>query len=417
MKKIRVSITLGFILLLFNVFTNSVAIAKSGAKGIIEKYPAPFELKNGDRVVFIGNSLFENDQQYGYLEFALTSRWPDRDITFRNLGWSGDTVFGEARSYFTNPPSAYELLVEQLTNARPTIVFVAYGGNEAVEGEAGVPRFSQGLNQLLDKIEELGARTILFSPIPQMSTGNPENLSIRNKNLELYSSAIANTASERDLLFVDIFKPLQEISKNSNLSDEGVHLNETGYYYLASIMEEGLGLSPRNWSVNINVSELIAEATIPTKILNSDVDEGHIKFTVHDEFLPLPLPVHGLDRSENVRELKIRGLKRGYYSLTVDGAQVLTATAKKWSEGVEIKQGTPFTQSSQLRNRILKKNELFFHQYRPLNRTYIIGFRSYEQGRHLKGLEDLDIIIGWLEGQIGGVRMPKSNIYQLTPLK
>jgi hypothetical protein len=60
---------------------------------------------------------------------------------------------------------------------------------------------------------------------------------------------------------------------------------------------------------------------------------------------------------------------------------------------------------------------LFFQQYRPQNKTYILGFRSYEQGRHAKGLEELSIIITWLEGQIALNRLPKSKIYQLSPVK
>ncbi len=200
MKKIRGSVTLGYIL--FIIFSFDIATAKNGMKELKEDVPPRFELNNGDRVVFLGNSLFENDQQFGYLEFALTSRWPERDITFRNLGWSGDTVFGEARSYFTNPPSAYELLIQQLTMARPTVVFIAYGANEAEGGKAGISSFKQGLNQLIDKIEELGAKTILFSPIPLQSAGSPGILTTRNNNLKLYSSAIAETASERDMLFV-----------------------------------------------------------------------------------------------------------------------------------------------------------------------------------------------------------------------
>ncbi len=60
----------------------------------------PFELKDGDRVVFVGSTLIEREQRYGYWEAALTRRWPDRNITFRNLGWSGDTVWGDARASF-----------------------------------------------------------------------------------------------------------------------------------------------------------------------------------------------------------------------------------------------------------------------------------------------------------------------------
>ena len=66
---------------------------------------------------------------------------------------------------------------------------------------------------------------------------------------------------------------------------------------------------------------------------------------------------------------------------------------------------------------IIKKNELFYFQYRPINTTYILGFRSYEQGRHVKDLEDQSILIKWLEGQIALSRSPKSTVYQLTLLK
>ena len=76
-----------------------------------------------------------------------------------------------------------------------------------------------------------------------------------------------------------------------------------------------------------------------------------------------------------------------------------------------------FSQADALQEKIIKKNDLFFQQYRPQNRTYIVGFRSYEQGRHVKTLEDLNFIITWLEGQIALNRAPKSKVYQLTPIK
>lgn len=57
----------------------------------------PFQLKDQDRVVFLGATFVEREGQFGYLETALTTAWPDRQITFRNLGWSGDTVWADSR--------------------------------------------------------------------------------------------------------------------------------------------------------------------------------------------------------------------------------------------------------------------------------------------------------------------------------
>ncbi|MDB5260763.1 MAG: family lipase [Adhaeribacter sp.] len=414
MRKIKVSTTLGYILFLFTTLFYQYALAQNTVQGTSQASAATYDLKNGDRVVFLGNSLFENDLQYGYLELALTTRWAHRDVTFRNIGWSGDTVWGEARSYISSP-SAYDLLIEQLTKAQPTVVFIAYGAIEALEGEAGLPRFNQGLTKLLDKIDQLGAKAILLSPVPVMAGVPAEVIGKQNAMLELYAAAIAKTASSRNIRYIDIFNPLLARSKEVKLSDNGIHLNETGYYYLASTIEKGLGLAPGNAPVVINASKNVADA--PVKILDAGQLKGNLKFKIETNYLPLPLPQQAGETTDKGQVIQITGLKKGYYSLTADGSPVITASAKKWKEGVEIRQGAAFSQASQLRELILKKNEMFFHQYRPQNRTYILGFRSHEQGRHAKGLEDLNIIITWLEGQIALNRQPKSPIYQLTPVK
>ena len=96
----------------------------------------PFELKDGDRVVLIGNTLIEREQRYGYWETALTSRWPDRNVTFRNLGWSGDTVFGDARAGFGTPAEGFTHLRDHVLALKPTVIIIGYGGNESFDGAA-----------------------------------------------------------------------------------------------------------------------------------------------------------------------------------------------------------------------------------------------------------------------------------------
>ncbi|CAG4988483.1 hypothetical protein DYBT9275_00090 [Dyadobacter sp. CECT 9275] len=405
MRKIRFLAFTGYFLVLLLAINSEAARAQA----------KPFDFKNGDRVVFLGNSLFENDFQFGYLELALTTRFPDRDLTFRNLGWTGDNVWGEARSTFTNPPTPYEHLMQDITQAQPKVVILGYGGVEAQEGEAGLPRFREGLNKLLDKIDALGARAILLSPIPVMTSDTSVNLSKRNADLELYAKAIAQTAADRGKLFIDIYKPILDISKKTAIIENGVHLNETGYYYLARAIENGLGLPAAGEVTTITVSKKGAEISAGGKILEGDM--SHLKFKVHESYLPLPLPAEGLGITEHARILKITGLKKGFYTLAADNSVVITASAQDWEKGVKISQGPSFEQAARLRAMILKKNDLHFFQYRPLNQTYILGFRSYEQGRHVKGLEEQNILIKWLEGQIALQRGVKDHLYQLTALK
>ncbi len=371
----------------------------------------PFSLKDGDRVVFLGNSLLENDLTHGYLELALTTRWPDRNVTFRNIAWSGDNVFGDARSYFTNPPTPYDLLMKQITEAQPTVVFVGYGGIEAQEGEAGLPRFNEGLGKLLDKIEELGAKAVLLSPIPVLSSVNAAQ---RNSMLQRYATAIANTAAARNARYVDIFNPIQEIKTKVSVTDNDIHLNEIGYYHLAVALEKGLGLPARSEIITIDNTKQ-STTTSNARVLTDDRNAGTLKFALDEKYLPIPSPDESA--AESGPMLRITGLKKGYYTLAAGGNLVAAASEKEWATGVNIRQGPSFTQASQLRTLIHKKNEIFFHQYRPHNRTYILGFRAYEQGRHAEGLKELGLIVTWLEGQIALTRMPTPHTYELTLLK
>src|SRR3982751_6173437 len=71
---------------------------------------ATFEFQDGDRVVLIGDAFIERDQTDGYLETLLTAAHPDMTITFRNLGWSGDTVAGIAPAGFGPPEDGFRNL-------------------------------------------------------------------------------------------------------------------------------------------------------------------------------------------------------------------------------------------------------------------------------------------------------------------
>src|SRR5438270_8922814 len=126
---------------------------------------APFELVDGDRVVLLGNTLIEREQRYGYWETLLTIRYPHRRIQFRNLGWSGDTVFGDARAGFGTTADGFRHLKEHVLALKPTVIFIGYGLDESFEGQAGLPRFLEGLGVLLDTLAATKARIVLLSPL------------------------------------------------------------------------------------------------------------------------------------------------------------------------------------------------------------------------------------------------------------
>ncbi|NDF00679.1 MAG: GDSL family lipase, partial [Verrucomicrobia bacterium] len=123
---------------------------------------APFELKEGDRVIFLGDTLIEREQHYGWIELMLTTRFPDRNVTFRNLGWSADLPNGESRLGLSlgqagNEPEGegWKLLQKQIEETKPTVAFIGYGMAASFEGEARLPKFKEDYNRLLDAIEKI----------------------------------------------------------------------------------------------------------------------------------------------------------------------------------------------------------------------------------------------------------------------
>src|SRR5262245_34048447 len=100
--------------------------------------PPKFDLKDGDRVVMGGSAWIEREKRYGDIETMLHVLFPRARFTVRNLGWSGDTVWGEARAGFGTPEDGFKKLVEQVIAEKPTVLFLGYGMNESLAGLTGV---------------------------------------------------------------------------------------------------------------------------------------------------------------------------------------------------------------------------------------------------------------------------------------
>src|SRR5512143_2805290 len=56
----------------------------------------PFFLRNGDRVVFYGDSITDQRLYTTFAETYVVTRFPSRNISFTHSGWGGDRVTGGA---------------------------------------------------------------------------------------------------------------------------------------------------------------------------------------------------------------------------------------------------------------------------------------------------------------------------------
>ena len=335
---------------------------------------------DGDRVIFVGNTFFERDLHYNHLETALTARWPERNVTFRNLGWDGDTVWGDARAEFGSPADGFGSLAKHVADLKPTVIFVAYGMSESYAGPKGVDSFIQQLDRMLDMLSRTQARIILLSPIRHEDLGRPlPDPAEHNQDLRLYVDAIAKVAGRRSYDFVDLFDLAG--SKDQPLTQNGIHLNDRGYRAATWAIERALGLHPPS-----------AEVESP----------GGASFTLKAATLP-----------SGGRTVRVRGLAPGSYALKIDGTPVAAASASQWAQGVAITRGPEFEQLEKLRSLVAEKNLHYFHYWRPQNDTYIFGFRRKEQGHLTAEFPKYPPILDEKDAEIARLRVPLSHTYVL----
>jgi lysophospholipase L1-like esterase len=204
--------------------------ARAGEPGAVA-----LELKDGDRVALIGNTFIEREQNYSYLETLLVSRWQDRKITFRNLGWSGDTVYGHARGYFDGPEQGFARLNAIVHELKPTVILLGYGMSESFDREAGLPAFLAGLERMLDMLKDLNARTFLIGPIKHENHGPPmPDPAEHNRVIRLYADVMKDVAAKCGHGFVDLYnlKP----DDHQRLTENGIHLTQHGYHRAAAVI-------------------------------------------------------------------------------------------------------------------------------------------------------------------------------------
>jgi hypothetical protein len=359
----------------------------------------PFELADGDRVVFVGNTFFERDLKFNHLETALTSRWPARAVTFRNLGWDGDTVWGDARAEFGSAADGFNSLSKHVADLKPTVIFAAYGLSESYAGAGGVDPFVAQLDKMLDMLSRTQARIVLLSPIRHEDLGRPlPDPSDHNRDLRLYVDAAAKVAARRSYDFVNLFELAG--SKEQPLTQNGIHLNDRGYRAATWAVERALGLAPLAWDVAIDARGKALGQGTTLSDLKASPDGA--KFGAADATLP-----------GGGRMLKVEGLSPARYALRIDGTVVATAAAENWARGVALTKGPEFDHAEKLRGLIAEKNLHYYHYWRPQNDTYIFGFRRKEQGHLTAEFPKYPPILNDKDAEIAKLRVPVAHTYVL----
>jgi len=205
---------------------------------------AALKLKPGDHVSIIGNTTADRLQHHGWLETYIHALHPELNLTFRNLAVPGDELQSRPREDNFGSPDQW------LTKNETDVVFAFFGYNEAFRGSDGVSGFRQELAECIDGMlaqkynGESAPQVVMFSPIAHENLNSPHlpNGSQNNVNLHLYTEAMREVCAAKQVGFVDLFGPSNELYSKAHkpLTMNGIHLLDHGNKSLAAVIAEQL---------------------------------------------------------------------------------------------------------------------------------------------------------------------------------
>jgi putative heme-binding domain-containing protein len=231
----------------FAKYSLSVATAARAALVAPRRTTLPLELRRGDHVCLVGNTLLERAQLYGHVSATLQAGFPDHELVIRNLAWSADEIDLAPR------PDNFADLDQHLTFCRADLIFAAYGFNESFAGEAGLPEFRRKLAGFL---RALGGkafngtsppRIVLVSPIANEDVAGVKAAALNNGRISAYVEVMRAVAKEEGVGFADVFTPSRArlADPGTDFTINGCHLTAAGYAWFAhDLFEACFGMRP-----------------------------------------------------------------------------------------------------------------------------------------------------------------------------
>lgn len=413
---------------------------------------ADFQIRDGDRVVFLGDSITEQRLYTTYIEAYALTRHPAWKLTFRNVGWGGDTAWLRQR---VHPDEGQLFKAEgddlsiKVTDAvgrglgrdvlplKPTFVTVKFGMNDHSYQKFRPDIFrayERSQTEIATVLGKSGARVTFLTPQPiEERRPDPDN-DDRNQSLRKFSDGLRGVAEKTRAGFVDQFTPFMRLMLDARAENpkafigggDAIHPGPAGQTLMAWAVLKGMGATPLVSSAAIEVTTQTArtEACTVSEVRWAD---GVLSFDRLDTALPMPidpraeaaLKLAPVLAELSRLELKVTGLTATVYEVLVDGESVARVSTKDLSEGWNLSNaGGPITrQAREVLAAVFAKNDVFFNRWRNVQLYSLPGWArgaDIEIQRQAE-VARLDAQIAELEGKLDALRKPAKHRFELKP--
>ena len=400
---------------------------------------AEFYLKDGDTVVFYGDSITDQRLYTAFTEAFVVTRFPKASVRFIHSGCGGDRVDGGS-----NGPIDIRLKRDVIAY-QPTAVTVMLGMNDGGYRafDAGLFKsYTAGYEYIIKTLKTAlpTARITTIEPSPYDDVTRPPLFDGGyNGVLTRYGAFVRELAAREGLLSADLNASIVDVLRRANqanpelaqkLIPDRVHPSAA----ISLIMAEAL---LKAWNAPPTVSEVVIDASSHAlkKAANASVwqisswalsKDDRVNWTQRDESLPMPM--EGFPSSEltlltlrssdfadalNRETVTVSGLKANRrYMLKIDGDVIVTRSGDEWSSGVQLGQtSTPMSkQSTEVLQLLYRHNSL--HWVRT--NLILTVFEAQQPPSMDRALAAIDTLDDEVVAMARAKAQPKTHHYELV---
>jgi lysophospholipase L1-like esterase len=224
-----------------------------------------FFLKDGDRVVFLGDSITADGKYIAYIDGYLRTRFPEEQFHLMNLGLPSETVSGLSEPDHPWPrPNVHERLGRVIEKLDFNVAVVCYGMNDGIYypfSEERLAAYQKGIAELVEKLKPTGARLVLMTP-PAFDAASVKSSNLLplgapkyswmktyadyNDVMKRYADWLMTQGDEVDRV-IDLHTPTTEILRKRHAIEEGwrsgdgVHPTPSGHIPIALAVLAAMG--------------------------------------------------------------------------------------------------------------------------------------------------------------------------------
>jgi len=342
----------------------------------------PFALKDGDRVLFYGDSITEQRLYTTYVEHYCITHFPERHITFINTGWGGDKVTANDCQPCAGV-GGLARIKRDLLDHRPTVVTLLFGmndGNYQDFNPAVMKVYEDGLRAIISEVKsKTMARIYVMTPTVYDGTRHTpwSKTDKYNDVLDRYSEVAKQIAAGEGLPVIDLhaattlaLNRAKEQNPAYTFLPDGVHPGEDGQLVMAAEILRAWGAPTKGHEATSNMT--VASGSPATATITAPLP------------WPRPQPSEALAKvcpdilTEGDVTVRIAGLGAGTYSLSVDGKDAGQFSSRALAEGLPVGRlsSTATEASSKIESLIRSRADLYFFRWRQIEVPYAKDYKG-----------------------------------------